>query len=425
MILRRTWAGLLALSVGLSPMSMAVAADDPAPAKTEAEQKLDETEAATKQQDAENKLAQSRLTALGLKTFSGGVTVEDSAGGMETALLSGATLDQAARYIAADALDLSSTGRPVLIVGVTETVDLAIAEIVEMELDNHLAALRTGAGDPLCLNPPRHKPVKPAAVVESGPKAKSLPSAPAASSSTESPTQTKAVAPATLTAIGTILSLFQTETTVKGHSFTPSERALINAVAGQPGRWMILSDVAALPRPAIKGRDDLRTRWSKMLKERAAVDTCIARLEQAEQKGQVPGAVAALKGLVAKTDAMVARIVTPEEGAPSPFVQALRAEYIASEAPLVLRLSIEKSGGSVLQQKNVLTLFGHTGVRISGGLVVSYRFSDPLKGYVLGGGSMTCRTDMASFKQIQRGDITPPHCKRNERLTVSRAAEAP
>lgn len=67
----------------------------------------------------------------------------------------------------------------------------------------------------------------------------------------------------------------------------------------------------------------------------------------------------------------------------------------------VLRLSVDKSGGTLLQRKNIWTALGARSLAITAGIVVSYRISTSV-GTAKAGGTVYCTTAQTSFVDLHK-----------------------
>jgi hypothetical protein len=77
----------------------------------------------------------------------------------------------------------------------------------------------------------------------------------------------------------------------------------------------------------------------------------------------------------------------------------------------VLRLSVDKSGGTLLQRKNIWTALGARSLAITAGIVVSYRISTSV-GTAKAGGTVYCTTAQTSFVDLHKmaAENIPAHC---------------
>lgn len=107
---------------------------------------------------------------------------------------------------------------------------------------------------------------------------------------------------------------------------------------------------------------------------------------------------------LARFDGFVTRAATPDANGVVPLVQAARLALIAARTPLVLRVSLDQAGGSLVRTTNLLTTLAiEDPVRVSGGLVATYSLTDPASGDVRGAGIITCRTTLARLESVQGG----------------------
>src|SRR5262249_51650988 len=71
------------------------------------------------------------------------------------------------------------------------------------------------------------------------------------------------------------------------------------------------------------------------------------------------------------------RVTTADAQGVVPITRAARLEQLTAAADRVLRVHVEKAGGSLINKKNIATFFGADPVHVTGGLVVSYTLTNP------------------------------------------------
>jgi len=116
--------------------------------------------------------------------------------------------------------------------------------------------------------------------------------------------------------------------------------------------------------------------------------------------------------LIAHTpDGKEVKTVKLRDGAEASLLsRAMRYAAVTKDNPLLLRLYTENIGGSLLKRANVWTALGAPAVGLTGGLVVSYRLSDPQLGEVKFAGVLVCRTALTDMRSIHAGRARASAC---------------
>lgn len=313
---------------------------------------------------AQSELMKARFDALGLKPPEGKTTVDAGAGKIEAAMLNVGSMNAAAKLIA----DKAPSGKKILLLTGDQEVDLALPVAMMADIDD----LKSGLDR-----------------------------------ATETVCGTKSgIGPAAIpfAAIGAVLSLLRTDTQVSGIDLSPSASQLNNAVAARLGdKAIILGDVITRdrhtgPNPKV-GLEKAVTELNDAVN--AAFQCSTKQKKPADDVAK--GKLAVLDGTIARTTAFSAAIAKSDETKPSLLSRALRYEVINTQNPLLLRLYIENAGGSLLKRSNIWTALGAHAVGLTGGLVVSYRYSDPKTGQVQKSDVLVCRTALTNMRSIQAG----------------------
>lgn len=95
------------------------------------------------------------------------------------------------------------------------------------------------------------------------------------------------------------------------------------------------------------------------------------------------------------------------------LVSVLQGQVMASalqNKAKVIRVHIDKSGGTLLKRKNLAVALGASAIGVSGGLVASYSISDPGTGTVNVSGLVVCRTGVMPFKKVHQWDGSGTNC---------------
>ncbi len=135
------------------------------------------------------------------------------------------------------------------------------------------------------------------------------------------------------------------------------------------------------------------------------------RLEAAEKKASFRGTltdpqkaqIIALDAAIKAHDDFAKAATTADANGAMPLVTAAILNDLAPDKTKIVRVWVNKAGGSLINTKNIATMFGLDPVKVSGGLVVSYSIVNAQTGAIEGGGLKTCQTSLASLRKIQSG----------------------
>lgn len=372
---RRTLAGGAALAAILSASTPSLAADPPDPtAAINAQTALITAEnarisAETARITAETEKMKAQSAALGLPSAKGETTLGEGAGQMEATMLSGAAMNVAAEAIAS----LVPAGRDVIVIGPAETFDLSLPVILteQMKLVSGDARQLAKAACP----PAAAKP-KAAWLMEIAPL------------------------------LGAVVSALKVDTEIRGVTVATQDRSMINAVAGAIGARAIVPSEAVLPGDFAATR--VGAAWSELRAARQQLFECRTTITGDKRKAEA----AKLDASLAEIDTLTRELTKSEGGAASALIRASQIETLSGSGAAVLRVSADYAGGSLLKRTNLWTAFGATGVSLTGGLVASYRLTEPATGKVLKAGLLICRTAHTNLRAVQDGKVGAGGCSK-------------
>lgn len=382
----RPRASVLVLACALAgtlsgPLASPASAQDDTAASEEAQETqrikdaTEQIKAETERFKAETDRFNAQIDALGLPKTEGKTTLEGEGGKLEGWMLASATLTAAAEAISKGAAAKAPAG-PIVLLDNDDVLDLRIGQLLQSDVDVLVAAHRKAGLAIGCSD------------LAGGGGAAAL------------------VVPATAI-IGTVLSLLKTDTTISGFSFDTPDGALLNAIAGsKPGTYILPADLVA----ATADGQSL-----KKLKELAgfheAAQTCRARIasaagSEAAKQAAAPH-LAMLDALATRTQAFLDAVSERKDEKPSRLELAMVADGLLEkiDTTSVLRVHVEKAGGSLLKRSNLFTMLGAPAVGITGGTVISWRLSSPVSGTSLAGGILVCRTKLTNLNAIHAGKV--------------------
>lgn len=109
------------------------------------------------------------------------------------------------------------------------------------------------------------------------------------------------------------------------------------------------------------------------------------------------------KALLGRADGLAAS----KDGAPSVLDKAaVAASVMNGTRPLhLLRVDVDKAGGTLVNSSNVFTTLGVPGMTMRGGMIVSYRLLDPTNGRTKNAGIVICRVPKQLLMRITNKPI--------------------
>ena len=360
--------------LGFQPAIAQDATTDPIVAQTQLE---------TARITAETALITARNASTAAKTApltplagSNKVTLGDGAGAMEAWLLSSGTIEDAAGVIKASIATGAPNGNLLLLAG-DEAFDFRLLLAVRTELggvDTQINQATSDANDACTAKAP----------------AKFVPLMAAA-------------------AIGAIGSLLSTDTEVRGLSVDASHRLLVTALANKlAGRRYIPSQVS-LPDTAASAIDASLQKLQTDMAAAIEAKGCISKIKK-PSAGQTAASAEVDAAKTRYTDFMTTLTKASDAGKVR-LADALALEAIAGTHPLLVRVYIDKAGGTLLSRKNLWTAFGASAVGVTGGLVSSFTVTDPVTGQVKAAGVVTCRTGLYGLRSVHKAGAAAGACR--------------
>jgi hypothetical protein len=317
-----------------------------------------------------------RVAALGLPSFEGKTTLGAGVGSMEATMLASHAVHRAAATIAT-AVKTKAEGRPIIVLAGDEALDFGRVGAVGAELDSiqaHFTRLTAASSDP-----------------ESG---GFIP------------------VPAMISAVTAAAGLLRSDVDVTALDLQAlSNRVLAMAVASKIGTDATLPSAAIgnLPPAEVDppnwAEKDLLQKLNWLVARRAAVEAvkpspADPKNPTAAEKAKIADVTAALT----RFDAFFARVTTADDKGIVPIVQAARLNDMWRRDPRILRVYVEKAGGSLIKNTNILTTLAlDDPVRITGGLVASYLLTRPATGSVLAADLLSCATTVSRLRPVQSG----------------------
>lgn len=308
-------------------------------------------------------------------TAAGATTVDATAGEIEAKLLTAGAVGVAAkRIVAALQSDQATVPHRILLLTGDSTVNLGLPAAFDAELE-YQQAMVDQANRPCSLKRSA-SPVK----KSEGTFLYSLEST------------TKSFGGPIVGAAATILpALLKTDTTVSGVKVEADDRLLADAILAADTKHSIsmIDDVSA---PSSETRQ--QTKFRKLLDARDALLLCRDGATEAEAKplDLAIKRVADFHGAVTKLDADGTSLLS----------RVARIDAVNKTNVKILRVRTSSAGGTMIKRSNLFTMLGAKAVAISGGLIVSYRLTNPVDGTPSVAGTLACRTTLADIRDVHK-----------------------
>jgi hypothetical protein len=338
------------------------------------------------------------LAGLGITAASGGTTLGEGAGAIEAGLLDTEAFQHAGRLIADVVRSLNpgaaaqgQAPRPVLILASDERLDLTMPGVIRDRMDGLARLAEQGC---------------PPGAAGGRVKLDELVAA----------LNTLRAADRAFLGIGRfqasdLVTIGTTQTAIGGITLTATDRMLVNAVlmnAGGPGR--LASHYRLLGEPVAYDADAPTIKAYREFLGR--IDALRGRCTDAGGKKAIEVADAFANSLTAGSDK-----------GPPPLTMAAQIDAITREQILILRVAIERIGGTSLTRSGLLYTFGWpNAATVSAGLKVSFRVVDPAwvgsrEPNLRAVGEVRCLVRPTNIKKVadvlngwpRRRSITQPH----------------
>jgi hypothetical protein len=221
-----------------------------------------------------------------------------------------------------------------------------------------------------------------------------------------------------LAVIGAGLNLLKTDTEISGVEVPLVHRMLVAATGRRllDAGYDVIIPSAAVATPQ---RSVLAQSWSDLKAARALAQECRERFAKEKKSSWLTKKLAAFDAALASIDGLEAKLLKRDDNGQTPLAQAIRVEALMQGEPRVLRVAVEKGGGSILKRSNVWTALGAPAVGITGALVVSYSLTEPRSGQLLRSGYLVCRTALTNLRDVQNATVRRSQKTRAQTCTPS------
>jgi hypothetical protein len=398
---------ILGVLVAAAPASAQEAAEDP-----EITRLKEETARLTAQAARDNAAAavttastarlQAKVDALGLPSPEGKTTLGTNAAVIETWMLSAATADAAARAIVDDVAATAgraapprrpasgSEGRNRPTIGEAAGADAAASRSTYL--------LLTGDED---LNLDAANNLLFETTEQSRKLAEAIPTQCKQSLPVKSGGEDGGAIP--LAAVGALVGLLKSDTDISGMDIAMGDGMLVAAVGDRLTRHgRVILPSAAIAPPTTGA---LANAWQSLITAQTEAKSCRERFAKNKPTPWVKKKLAALDAAIAAVAALEGKVTKADERGRIPLAQAIRYDALMESEPQVLRVHVEKAGGSVVKHSNLFTALGVPAVDISGGLIVTHRLTQPRSGELVSSGVHVCRSAVTSLQAVQSGRV--------------------
>ena len=329
------------------------------------------------------------LSYLGLSAAEGKTTVEESGGQLEGYILASSMLDLAGRQIRSAIKDEVGAGR-IAVLADDERLDLTDYFLIQ----NRLKIIAMQARPLVSACP---------AGFQGGHSAKGFTGGAAA---------TEMQGPRVSLGLADIAGSLKTDVNISEIAISPSAQLLINAITAEPlssddNDWFVFSENAV---PSSN---------SYLAEFYEEIFTHLAPLAAGRCDKSDKAIATDAKVLLGRLNALT----TPgKDATPSLLEKAILLEGAAGQKDLagVLRVRVEKAGGTLVKKQNIFTTLGINGVTMSGGLIITYRLINPIGGTVKSSGTIICTTQALGLKEINRKGPKGSACNSPTKLLARR-----
>lgn len=298
-------------------------------------------------------------------------TVGTNGGDMEAAILSAFAIRAAAKAISEDIIG----NGPIVVVGYEDAIAADIYAIYQAEYGQICQQL---TGNPKCDKPE----VKP--------------------SGNRPPKEGGALLPVLGALLPFVSSLLRSETEIsKLDGGLNDDRLLAYAVAKKYGTTAVVLVPPSLT--SIAPNDPTVTELQKLKTAHDEVQKALPKKNPDAKK------VAA----VAAADTLQKALLTADDKGSVKLITVIRARLVASarDNRTLVRVNIEKSGGTLLKRKSLFVALGAPAVAVTGGLIATYVI-DSGNGYSKGQGMVACQTRLANLRTVHRlKETSTPECR--------------
>ncbi|MEA3043157.1 MAG: hypothetical protein QOH47_995 [Sphingomonadales bacterium] len=206
-------------------------------------------------------------------------------------------------------------------------------------------------------------------------------------------------------AIGAVMGLLQSETHVYGFSDLGDDGMLVSALTAGGENSYIRQ--AALLSAAQDEADPVNVQLQRVADCEADLRARIQSMPHADDAQKA--AIAPLQAVLTRLTGFIERLTAPAADGNVRLAAVLRQSQLRrTSSPYVLRVHVNRAGGTMITRKNLWTALGAPAIVLSGGVIASYSLSNRRTGAVLLGGTVVCRTGLTGLRSalaLQSSDL--------------------
>jgi hypothetical protein len=203
--------------------------------------------------------------------------------------------------------------------------------------------------------------------------------------------------PATVATIGALVGLLQSDTHVYGFTQLGDDAMLVSALIARRENFYIRQDelISAMPDPG----DPIRRRLTEIAVCEARLQAMLPSFSGKDAPDEQKARAAELTRMLTRIDTFNSRLTTPASDGKILLGAILRQSVLRStSSPYVLRVRVDRAGGTLITRKNLFTALGAPAIALSGGVIASYSLSNRRTGRILVGGTVICRTGLTGLR---------------------------
>lgn len=202
-------------------------------------------------------------------------------------------------------------------------------------------------------------------------------------------------------AIAAVLGALRSDTTITGVAGPTDADLLINALTTDPVAGLDFYRPKGITAVGTLSDSPLWQAWGRLDGRVSMLTGCAAKLKKAKKES------AALDAYLAQVEVFRTTNVITADGK-SPLIRAVQISTIASLP--VLRITLAKSGGSIIKRQNIATALGARAIGVTGGALIAWRVYEPGTGRVTAGGNLLCTTQVTGLRNVQNRMLKPAAC---------------
>lgn len=195
-------------------------------------------------------------------------------------------------------------------------------------------------------------------------------------------------------AAGAVIGLLQSETHVYGFDQLGDDALLVSALTANSHNTYLRQ--AALLSAARDRSDPANVLLEQVADCEADLRAKIRAMPHSNDDEKA--ALAVVQAVLTRLTGFIERLTTPAADGSVRLAAVLRQSQLRrSTSPYVLRVHVNRAGGTMITDRNLWTALGAPAISLSGGVIASYSLTNRRTGTVLLGGTIICRTSLTGL----------------------------